>query len=63
MERYFVLGSDYAGKSDQLKAGNFLVEVNASMESIVEIITRSGASTCGVEVVFRVGVNRDYGPS
>jgi len=56
--KIFRLGADYAGKSDQLKAGNFLVEVNASMESIVEIITRSGASTCGVEVVFRVGVNR-----
>lgn len=52
------LGADYAGKVDQLKAGSFLVPAGASMEEIVEIVTRGGASTCGTEVVYRIGVTR-----
>jgi peptidoglycan lytic transglycosylase G len=28
------------------------------MEEIVDIVTRGGASTCGTEVVYRIGVNR-----
>ncbi|MCK0148823.1 endolytic transglycosylase MltG [Marivita sp. S6314] len=52
------IGADYAGKTDQLKAGSFLVPEGASMSEIVEIVTRGGASTCGTEVVYRVGINR-----
>ena len=52
----FRVGADYAGKTSQLKAGSFLVPEAASMEEIVEIVTASGRSTCGTEVVFRVGV-------
>ena len=52
----FRVGADYAGKSGQLKAGSFLVPEGASMEEIVDIVTRGGASTCGTEVVFRIGV-------
>ncbi|MEM9475893.1 MAG: endolytic transglycosylase MltG [Pseudomonadota bacterium] len=51
------LGADYSGKANQLKAGSFLVPQAASMEEIVDLVTRGGASTCGTEVVFRVGVN------
>ncbi|MEO1789549.1 MAG: endolytic transglycosylase MltG [Pseudomonadota bacterium] len=51
------LGADYSDKANQLKAGSFLVPERASMEEIVDIVTRGGASTCGTEVVFRVGVN------
>ncbi|MEP5091989.1 MAG: endolytic transglycosylase MltG, partial [Paracoccaceae bacterium] len=54
----FRIGSDYADKSSLLKAGSFLVEPGASMEEVVDAITRGGASTCGTEVVYRVGVAR-----
>ncbi|MFK7870261.1 MAG: endolytic transglycosylase MltG [Roseobacter sp.] len=54
----FRIGSDYAGKTGQLKAGNFLVPPDASMEEIVDIVTRGGASTCGTEIVYRIGVSR-----
>lgn len=52
------LGADYTEKSGQLKAGSFLVPEGASMRDIVDIVTRGGASTCGVEVVYRLGVTK-----
>ena len=54
----FRLGADYADKTDALKAGSFLVPEGASMAEIVDTVTRGGASTCGTEVVYRIGVNR-----
>ncbi|SEK37455.1 endolytic transglycosylase MltG [Pacificibacter marinus] len=54
----FRLGADYTEKVSQLKAGAFLVPENASMEEIIDIVTRGGASTCGTEVVYRIGVTR-----
>ncbi|TCL09181.1 UPF0755 protein [Shimia isoporae] len=54
----FRIGADYQDKTSQLKAGSFLVPENASMEQIVDIVTRGGASTCGTEVVYRIGVTR-----
>ena len=54
----FRIGADYQEKTSQLKAGSFLVEPGASMSEIVDIVTRGGASTCGTEVVYRIGVNR-----
>ena len=54
----FRLGSDYSDKSALLKAGSFLVEPRASMEEVVDAITRGGASTCGTEIVYRVGIAR-----
>lgn len=53
----FRVGADYAGKTADLKAGSFLVPEGASMQQIVDIVTRGGASTCGTEVVYRVGIN------
>jgi peptidoglycan lytic transglycosylase G len=50
------LGADYTDKTQSLKAGSFLVPENASMQEIVDIVTRGGASTCGTEIVYRVGV-------
>ena len=50
------VGTDYAGKSSQLKAGSFLIPASASMAEIAEIVTVGGRSTCGTEVVYRVGV-------
>ncbi|MDG1866454.1 MAG: endolytic transglycosylase MltG [Yoonia sp.] len=52
------IGADYSEKTSQLKAGNFLVPEAASMEEIVDIVTRGGQNTCGTEVVYRVGVTR-----
>ncbi len=54
----FRSGADYQDKSALLKAGSFLIEPGASMEEIVDEITKGGASTCGTEVVYRIGVNR-----
>jgi UPF0755 protein len=54
----FRIGADYGEKTAQLKAGSFLVEAGTSMASIVETVTVGGASTCGTEVVYRIGINR-----
>lgn len=57
-ETIFELGSDYLGKSDELKAGQFRIPEQSSMETIVDIVTRGGRNTCGAEVIYRVGINR-----
>lgn len=54
----FRLGADYTEKADKLKAGSFLIAPGASMETIVDQVTRGGASTCGTEIVYRIGVTR-----
>ncbi len=54
----FRLASDYTEKSQQLKAGSFLVREGSSMEQIIDDITHSGASTCGTEIEYRIGVTR-----
>ena len=52
----FRIGADYAEKSSDLKAGSWLIPQGASMSEITDIITRGGASSCGTEVVYRIGV-------
>ena len=52
----FRLGAQYTDKSAALKAGSFLVPERASMSQIVDIVTRGGASTCGTEIVYRIGI-------
>jgi UPF0755 protein len=52
----FRMGADYTDMSPLLKAGSFLIPEGASMQEIVDIVTRGGASTCGTEVVYRIGV-------
>lgn len=52
----FRLGAEYSDRSHLLKAGSFLVPEGASMEEIVDIVTRGGRSTCGVEVLMRINV-------
>lgn len=54
----FRLGAEYSDMTQRLKAGSFLVPDGASMAEIVDIVTRGGASTCGTEVVYRIGINR-----
>lgn len=53
----FRIGASYTDKTQLLKAGAFLVPEGASMEEIVDIVTRGGASTCGTEIVYLIGVN------
>lgn len=56
--RIFRIGTQYSDLANKLKAGAFLVPAHASMAEIADIVTRGGASTCGTEVVFRVGVTK-----
>lgn len=55
----FRAGADYSGKSRDLKFGSYLVPPRASMESVVATITAGGPSTCGTEIIFRVGVREN----
>ncbi|WBU53831.1 endolytic transglycosylase MltG [Paracoccus sp. SCSIO 75233] len=55
----FRAGADSAGKSRDLKFGSYLVQPGASMASIVDVITEGGPSTCGTEVIYRIGVRAD----
>ncbi len=55
----FRMGVQYSGKTPELKAGSFLVREGASMAEITDIVTRGGASTCGSEIVFRIGVAKN----
>lgn len=55
----FRAGADYLGKAGDLKFGSYLVEPNASMEDILGVITSGGPSTCGTEVLVRVGVREN----
>jgi UPF0755 protein len=50
------VGTDYSELSDDLKAGSFLVPEGASMAEIADIVTRGGGSTCGTEILYRVGI-------
>jgi peptidoglycan lytic transglycosylase G len=52
----FRIGVQYSDKAGLLKAGAFLVPASSSMAQISEIVTRGGASTCGTEVIYRIGV-------
>lgn len=54
----FRIGADYSGKNHELKAGSYLLHEGSSMAGIVDAITRGGASSCGTEIVYRVGVTR-----
>ena len=53
----FRLGADYTDRSGDLKFGSYLVPERASMVEITDIVTRGGASTCGTEVIYRIGIN------
>lgn len=55
----FRAGADYAGKSRDLKFGSYLMPPHSSMEDVVKVITSGGPSTCGTEVIFRVGVREN----
>ena len=52
----FRIGADYSDKAGLLKAGSWLIPEQASMSEVTDIITKGGASTCGTQVVYRIGV-------
>jgi len=52
----FRIGAEYNGKANQLKAGSFLIPAAASMDQVIDLITKGGANTCGTEIVYRIGV-------
>lgn len=57
----FRVGAQYTERDGQLRFGAYLVGPGASMDEILDIVTRGGASTCGTEVQLRIGVTRaDY---
>ncbi|MCC5971397.1 MAG: endolytic transglycosylase MltG [Pararhodobacter sp.] len=57
----FRMGAQYTERDGQLRFGSYLVGPGASMDEILDIVTRGGASTCGTEVQLRIGVTRaDY---
>jgi UPF0755 protein len=57
----FRLGAQYTDRTSRLRFGSYLVPAGASMDQILDQITRGGASTCGTEVQLRIGVTRaDY---
>lgn len=54
----FRIGAQYTERAGRLRFGSYLIEPGASMDEILDIVTRGGASTCGTEIVLRVGVTR-----
>ena len=52
----FRIGAQYTDRAGSLKAGSFLVPEGASMDQVLGIITKGGQSTCGTEIVYRIGV-------
>jgi UPF0755 protein len=57
----FRIGAQYTERDNRLRFGGYLIEPGASMDQILDILTRGGASTCGAEVNLRVGITRsDY---
>ena len=56
--RIFRIGADYSDKAAGLKFGSYLVPPGSSMQSVLDILTAGGQSTCGREVNFRIGVTK-----
>lgn len=57
-QQVFRIGARYTERADQLRFGSYLVPEAASMDEIMDILTRGGASTCGSEIQYRIGVTR-----
>lgn len=55
----FRVGVNYSEKASALKAGSFLIPEQSSMEEIVDLVTGDGRSTCGSEILLRIGVLRN----
>ena len=54
--RIFRIGAEYAERSDDLKFGSYMLPSGSSMSEVLNAITASGKSTCGMQLNFRVGI-------
>ena len=54
--RIFRIGAEYSDRAGSLKFGSYLIKPGASMQEVLDTVTAGGASTCGKEVNFRIGV-------
>ncbi|MCC6000609.1 MAG: endolytic transglycosylase MltG [Pararhodobacter sp.] len=54
----FRVGAQQTDRAGRLRFGSYLIEPGTSMDDILDIVTRGGASTCGTEVLLRIGVTR-----
>ena len=57
-EQVFRIGAQYTERAGGLRFGSYLIPEGASMDEIMDLITRGGASTCGSEIHYRIGVTR-----
>ncbi|MFU8899812.1 MAG: endolytic transglycosylase MltG [Roseinatronobacter sp.] len=57
-EQVFRIGAQYTERATALRFGSYLIPEGASMDQITDILTRGGASTCGSEIQYRIGVTR-----
>ncbi len=57
-EQIFRIGAQYTDRADALRFGSYLIPERASMDQIMDLLTRGGASTCGSEIQYRIGVTR-----
>ena len=57
-EQVFRIGAQYTERADALRFGSYLIPERASMDDIMDLLTRGGASTCGSEIHYRIGVTR-----
>jgi UPF0755 protein len=57
-EQIFRIGAQYTERAGALRFGSYLIPDGASMDTILELLTRGGASTCGSEIQYRIGVTR-----
>ncbi len=57
-EQIFRIGAQYTERADALRFGSYLIPEQASMDEIMDLLTRGGASTCGSEIQYRIGVTR-----
>ncbi len=57
-EQVFRIGAQYTDRAEALRFGSYLIPERASMDEIMDLLTRGGASTCGTEIHYRIGVTR-----
>ncbi|MCC5956718.1 MAG: endolytic transglycosylase MltG [Natronohydrobacter sp.] len=57
-EQIFRIGAQYTERAGALRFGSYLIPEQASMDEIMDLLTRGGASTCGSEIQYRIGVTR-----
>jgi UPF0755 protein len=57
-QQVFRIGAQYTDRAESLRFGSYLIPEAASMDEVMDLLTRGGASTCGSEIQYRIGVTR-----